>query len=52
MKPLCDDSCLGLCATCGANLAREKCACSDSIVDERWGALKDLREELAKKKNV
>ena len=52
MKPLCDDSCLGLCATCGANLAREKCACSDSIVDDRWGALKDLREELAKKKNV
>jgi uncharacterized protein len=51
MKPLCDDSCLGLCPTCGANLARDKCACSDSIVDDRWGALKDLREELANKMN-
>jgi uncharacterized protein len=52
MKPLCDDSCLGLCPKCGLNLAQEKCSCNESIVDERWGALKDLREELAKKKNV
>jgi uncharacterized protein len=52
MKPLCDESCLGLCPTCGANRTREKCSCGQSIVDERWGALKDLREELAKKKNV
>jgi uncharacterized protein len=52
MKPLCDESCLGLCPTCGVNRSREKCACSESIVDERWGALKDIREELSKKKNV
>jgi uncharacterized protein len=52
MKPLCDESCLGLCAKCGVNKSREKCSCDESIVDERWGALKDLREELAKKKNV
>jgi uncharacterized protein len=52
MKPLCDESCLGLCPTCGANRTREKCSCNEAIVDERWGALKDLREELAKKKNV
>jgi uncharacterized protein len=52
MKPLCDESCLGLCPTCGVNLSREKCSCNESITDERWGALKDLREELAKKKNV
>ena len=52
MKPLCDEGCLGLCPTCGANRTRENCTCGDSIVDERWGALKDLREELAKKKNV
>jgi uncharacterized protein len=52
MKPLCDESCLGLCPTCGVNRTREKCSCNESIVDERWGALKDLREELAKKKNV
>jgi uncharacterized protein len=52
MKPLCDESCLGLCPTCGANRTREKCSCGESIVDERWGALKDLRAELEKKKNV
>lgn len=52
MKPLCDEGCLGLCPTCGVNRTRETCTCGDSIVDERWGALQGLREELAKKKNV
>lgn len=52
MKPLCDESCLGLCPTCGVNRTREKCSCNETVVDERWGALADLREELAKKKNV
>ncbi len=52
MKPLCDENCLGLCPTCGVNRTRESCQCETSIVDERWGALKDIREELARKKNV
>jgi uncharacterized protein len=52
MKPLCDEGCLGLCPTCRVNLTRETCSCNESIVDERWGALKGLREELARKKNV
>ncbi|HEX8617916.1 MAG TPA: DUF177 domain-containing protein [Thermoanaerobaculia bacterium] len=52
MKPLCDDACLGLCPTCGKNRSRETCSCGESIVDDRWGALKGLREELEKKKNV
>lgn len=52
MKPLCEESCLGLCPHCGANRSREKCSCETSITDERWGALKDLRAELEKKKNV
>jgi uncharacterized protein len=51
MKPLCDENCLGLCPTCGA-YRREGCSCETSVVDQRWGALKDIREELAKKKNV
>lgn len=51
MKPLCDENCLGLCPTCGVNRTREKCSCNEPVVDERWGALKDLREELLKKKN-
>ena len=52
MKPLCDESCLGLCPQCGANRSRESCSCEASIVDERWDALKGIREELSKKKNV
>ena len=52
MKPLCEESCLGLCAQCGANRSREKCSCQTSIIDERWGALKDISEKLAKKKDV
>jgi uncharacterized protein len=52
MKPLCDESCLGLCPTCGVNRTREDCSCAASVVDERWGALKDLRDELARKKDV
>jgi uncharacterized metal-binding protein YceD (DUF177 family) len=52
MKPLCEDSCLGLCPHCGANRSREKCSCETSVTDDRWGALKDIREELEKKKNV
>ena len=52
MKPLCEESCLGLCPQCGANRSREECSCDQSITDERWGALKDIREALAKKKDV
>ena len=52
MKPLCDESCRGLCPTCGANRSREACACESSIVDERFDALKGIRDELSKKKNV
>ncbi|HEX9984223.1 MAG TPA: DUF177 domain-containing protein [Thermoanaerobaculia bacterium] len=52
MKPLCDESCLGLCPKCGANRTREACNCDSSIVDERWDSLKGIREALAKKKEV
>ena len=52
MKPLCEESCLGLCPHCGANRSREECSCDQSITDERWGALKDIRDVLAKKKDV
>ena len=50
MKPLCDERCLGLCPQCGKNRNREACQCETSVVDERWGALKDFRTELLKKK--
>jgi len=52
MKPLCDESCLGLCPNCGANRNRESCRCEESVSDERWGALAGIRDQLAKKKEV
>lgn len=52
MKPLCEESCLGLCPTCGVNRTRESCSCGESVTDERWGALKEFREGLLKKKDV
>jgi len=52
MKPLCDEDCLGLCPTCGSNRMREGCSCETTTGDPRWGALKEIREELLKKKDV
>lgn len=52
MKPLCDESCLGLCPKCGANRLRERCNCETSTSDDRWAALQGIREVLAKKKDV
>jgi uncharacterized metal-binding protein YceD (DUF177 family) len=49
MKPLCVESCLGLCAHCGANRNREACSCQSSAGDERWVALAGIGAELAKK---
>jgi uncharacterized protein len=51
MKPLCDEKCFGLCPTCGANRNRESCDCQASLVDDRWGALQEIREQIAKKKS-
>jgi uncharacterized protein len=51
MKPLCNDNCLGLCAVCGVNRNRENCKCEMSPVDDRWGALAGIRDQLAKKTN-
>jgi uncharacterized protein len=52
MKPLCDETCLGLCPRCGANRAREGCQCEESMADERWTALRGIRDELNKKREV
>lgn len=48
MKPLCDESCLGLCPVCGVNRSAG-CDCETSVVDDRWDALRGLREQLKKK---
>ncbi|HUP50259.1 MAG TPA: DUF177 domain-containing protein [Thermoanaerobaculia bacterium] len=49
MKPLCEESCLGLCPVCGASRSRESCRCEMSMVDDRWDALRGLRDQMKKK---
>lgn len=41
--PVCAATCLGLCATCGANLNKGGCNCVKSVRDERWGVLDNLK---------
>ena len=43
--PLCDDSCKGLCAECGANLNEEPCQCAEKKVSMHFAALKDFKVE-------
>lgn len=51
MKPLCEDSCLGLCPSCGANLNGSRCECKESVTDDRWEGLREIREQLLRKKD-
>ncbi|MEW6050326.1 MAG: DUF177 domain-containing protein [Candidatus Zixiibacteriota bacterium] len=43
MKPLCAADCKGLCPRCGANLNDGACSCRLERIDDRWSALKSLR---------
>lgn len=46
MKPLCSDSCKGICLKCGKDLNEEgPCGCVADTGDPRWGALKKLLPE-------
>jgi uncharacterized protein len=46
IKLVCRDECKGLCPHCGGNLNVETCNCAVPVVDERWSALKDIRDKL------
>jgi uncharacterized protein len=43
MKPLCRESCSGLCPQCGTNLNRATCDCRRDWEDPRLAALKALK---------
>jgi uncharacterized protein len=43
LKPLCEESCKGLCPHCGANLNRETCNCSTDAVDSPFARLAKLK---------
>ncbi len=42
MKPLCSETCKGLCPQCGTNLNEQTCGCKVEHVDARWDSLRDL----------
>ncbi|MEP7308160.1 MAG: DUF177 domain-containing protein [Acidobacteriota bacterium] len=44
MKPLCRETCGGLCSVCGTNLNRGVCACTHAWEDPRLAALRELRD--------
>jgi uncharacterized protein len=45
MKPLCRQTCKGLCPQCGTNLNRARCGCRSGWEDPRFAALKALKKE-------
>jgi len=42
-QPLCSESCKGICAQCGADLNKGRCACSKLKKDGAFSALKNLK---------
>ena len=44
MQKLCREDCQGICPACGANRNETHCQCETKQVDERWAALKNLRQ--------
>jgi uncharacterized protein len=46
MKPLCSETCRGLCPSCGSDLNRRPCDCPAPKGDSRWAGLAALRGTL------
>jgi uncharacterized protein len=44
MKPLCQESCRGLCPQCGTNLNQATCGCAQVWEDPRLAPLKSLKD--------
>jgi uncharacterized protein len=48
IKPLCGETCKGLCPHCGINLNRASCQCEAETFDERLAVLKKFKVNLNK----
>ena len=46
MKPVCRETCKGLCDQCGADLELEPCSCDRARIDPRLAALAEYRKKL------
>ena len=42
-RPLCLDTCKGLCPRCGVNLNLQTCACTEDVEDPRLAVLRNLK---------
>ena len=49
LKPVCSESCKGLCPVCGHNLNTGDCGCSEKRTDPRWQSLSGLFDKNSKK---
>lgn len=47
LNPVCREDCAGICATCGKDLNKGACECTDEELDPRWAGLAELRDKLA-----
>ena len=46
MRPLCRETCAGLCPVCGTDRNLEECRCEEQTVDPRWSVLRTLGDAL------
>ena len=44
MQRLCQEDCAGMCPVCGQNRNKQKCECQAAATDDRWAALKKLKD--------
>jgi uncharacterized protein len=49
LKPVCNESCAGLCPTCGINRNRLECDCREETVDPRLQVLQRIRDRMGGK---
>jgi uncharacterized protein len=49
IKPLCAQTCKGMCAHCGKDLNLERCSCAPRSGDARWSALEEIKLPLENK---
>ena len=51
MHMVCSEACQGICPVCGVNRNTGECHCETKPADDRWSALRELRETLGTKPN-
>jgi uncharacterized protein len=44
MQKVCSETCLGICPVCGQNRNVRQCGCHQEHVDDRWAALRNLKQ--------